>query len=110
MVRFVFGSFWKFHLVTTRTDRPWHKDRRFRALPTFSWKRRVRRILPKSLFDRIIAAAFPTATMATAQIVTGKRTGTRAIIAKACKKVALCPDMRDRWVTCETWASTKIRD
>jgi hypothetical protein len=43
--------------------------------------------------------------MSTAQIVTGKCTGKRAIIAKAFKKVALFPDMRDRWVTCETWAS-----
>jgi hypothetical protein len=88
------------------TDRPWQRDRRFRALPKLSWKPSVRHYLPKSLSDEIIAAGFSTATMSTAQIVTGKRrTGTRAIITKAFKKVALFPDMRDRWVTCETWAS-----
>jgi hypothetical protein len=47
--------------------------------------------------------------MSTAQIITGKRTekkiGTRAFIVEAFKKVALIPHLRDRWLTCETWAS-----
>jgi hypothetical protein len=34
-----------------------------------------------------------------------KNIGGRAFIAKTFKKVALIPYLRDRWLTCETWAS-----
>jgi hypothetical protein len=39
--------------------------------------------------------------MSTARIVTGKR----KFIATSFRKVALIPGLRDRWLTCETWAS-----
>jgi hypothetical protein len=87
------------------TDRPWHRDRRFRALPTFSCLTSIRLYLPRSLFETIVATSQATETMATAQIVAGKPQKSREFIAKAFKKVALIPHLRDRWLTCETWAS-----
>jgi hypothetical protein len=37
------------------TDRPWHRDRRFRAIPTFSCSLNIHLYLPKSLFETIVA-------------------------------------------------------
>jgi hypothetical protein len=45
--------------------------------------------------------------MSTAQIVAGKATSKkRALITQSFKKVALYPDLRDRWLTCKSWAKS----